>query len=65
MVPGFGGRLETFYCARYLPDEKGYKVHSVLVNTGGFSVEELTAVEGQAYRLGVKTHTTIDAVRAC
>jgi argininosuccinate synthase len=33
------------------------------VNTGGFSKEELTQIEAHAYKLGVKTHTTIDAVK--
>jgi argininosuccinate synthase len=33
------------------------------VNTGGFSEEELKKVEAHAYALGVKTHTTVDAVK--
>ncbi|MGH2624368.1 MAG: argininosuccinate synthase, partial [Sphingobacterium sp.] len=32
----------------------------VIVNTGGFSSDELVQVEKRAYELGVKTHTTID-----
>lgn len=63
VVLGFSGGLDTTYCAKYFTDEKGYEVHSVIVNTGGFSEEELKKIEAHAYRLGVKTHTTIDAVR--
>lgn len=63
IVLGFSGGLDTTYCAKYLSEEKGYEVHSVTVNTGGFSPEELKQIEEHAYRLGVKTHTTVDAVR--
>ncbi len=64
VVLGFSGGLDTTYCAKYFTDEKGYEVHSVIVNTGGFSEEELKKIEAHAYRLGVKTHTTIDAVKS-
>jgi argininosuccinate synthase len=63
IVLGFSGGLDTSYCAKYLTAEKGYEVHSVIVNTGGFSAEELIAIEAHAYKLGVKTHTTVDAVK--
>ena len=63
VVLGFSGGLDTSYCVKYLTDEKGYEVHSILVNTGGFTAEELKQVEEHAYKLGVKSHTTIDAVK--
>src|SRR5688572_19078125 len=63
LVLGFSGGLDTSFCAVYLAKEKNYEVHSVLVNTGGFSKEELQAAEAHAYKLGVTTHTTIDAVK--
>jgi argininosuccinate synthase len=63
VVLGFSGGLDTTYCAKYFTDEKGYEVHSVIVNTGGFSEDELKKIEAHAYKLGVKTHTTIDAVK--
>ena len=64
VVLGFSGGLDTTYCAKYFTDEKGYEVHSVIVNTGGFSEDELKKIEAHAYKLGVKTHTTIDAVKS-
>ena len=64
VVLGFSGGLDTSYCVKYLSEEKGYEVHSVIVNTGGFSEEELQQVEQHAYRLGVKTHTTVHAVES-
>ena len=63
VVVGFSGGLDTTYCVKYLTLEKGLEVHSVIVNTGGFSEEELKKVAAHAYALGVKTHTTVDAVQ--
>ena len=64
VVLGFSGGLDTSYCVKYLSEEKGYEVHSVIVNTGGFTEEELQQVEQHAYRLGVKSHTTVNAVES-
>lgn len=63
VVLGFSGGLDTSFCAKYLSEDKGYEVHSIIVNTGGFSAEELRHIEAHAYSLGVKSHTTVDAVR--
>ncbi len=63
VVLGFSGGLDTTYCVKYLSEEKGYEVHSIIVNTGGFSDEELKQIETHAYKLGVKSHTTINAIR--
>jgi argininosuccinate synthase len=64
VILGFSGGLDTTYCVKYLTEEKGYEVHSVVVNTGGFTESELKKIEEHAYRLGVKTHTMLDAVRS-
>jgi argininosuccinate synthase len=63
VVLGFSGGLDTSYCVKYLTDEKGYEVHSIIVNTGGFDTEELKQIETHAYKLGVKTHISINAVK--
>ena len=63
IVLGFSGGLDTTYCVKYLTEEKGYEVHSIIVNTGGFAEDELKKIEAHAYKLGVKTHTTVDAVK--
>ena len=63
VVLGFSGGLDTSYCVKYLSEEKGYEVHSIIVNTGGFTKAELEEIEAHAKKLGVKTHTTIDAVK--
>ena len=64
IVLGFSGGLDTTFCAIYLSQEKGYEVHSVLVNTGGFTDEELNHISQHAKKLGVTTHTNIDATKS-
>jgi len=63
IVLGFSGGLDTSYCVKYLAEEKGYEIHSIIVNTGGFTDDELKQIEAHAYKLGVTTHTTVDAVK--
>lgn len=63
VVLGFSGGLDTSYCVKYLSEDKGYEVHSIIVNTGGFSEEDLRQIEAHAYKLGVKSHTTVNAVK--
>ena len=63
VVLGFSGGLDTSYCVKYLAEDKGYEVHSIIVNTGGFTESELVDVEQHARRLGVTSHTTVDAVK--
>lgn len=64
IVLGFSGGLDTTFCVKYLSEEKGYEVHSIIVNTGGFSEDELKKIEAHAYHLGVATHTTVNAVES-
>lgn len=60
VVLAFSGGLDTSFCCIYLSKDLGLEVHSVVVNTGGFSAEELEAIEKRAYELGVKSHSAID-----
>jgi argininosuccinate synthase len=64
LVLGFSGGLDTTFCVKYLGEDLGYEVHSIIVNTGGFSEDELKKIEAHAYALGVKTHTTVNAVKS-
>lgn len=63
VVLGFSGGLDTTFCVKHFED-KGYEVHSIIVNTGGFSEEEIKQIEAHAYKLGVKTHTSVNAVKS-
>ena len=62
VVLAFSGGLDTSFCVPYLKNEKGLEVHTIMVNTGGFSAEEEKAIEERALTLGAASHTTIDAV---
>jgi len=63
IVLGFSGGLDTTFCVKHLSEEKGYDVHSIIVNTGGFNEDELKKIQEHAYKLGVKSHTAINAVK--
>jgi len=60
VVLAFSGGLDTSYCVKYLTEELHLEVHSAIVNTGGFTSEELEEIERRAYNLGVTKHLTID-----
>ncbi|HXS57379.1 MAG TPA: argininosuccinate synthase domain-containing protein [Hanamia sp.] len=64
VVIGFSGGLDTSYCVKYFTDELNYEVHSIIVNTGGFSKEELEQIGQHAKALGVASHTTVDATES-
>ena len=74
VVLAFSGGLDTSFCVKYLSGNpanqfttsdgsviqgQGMAVYSVLVDTGGFSDEELQAIEERAYSLGVVSHVTV------
>ncbi|MFA6234051.1 MAG: argininosuccinate synthase domain-containing protein [Bacteroidota bacterium] len=59
-VLAFSGGLDTTYCAMHLAEDLGYEVHTVTVNTGGFDAEALRDIEDHAYRLGARSHITLD-----
>ena len=60
VVLAFSGGLDTSYCAIYLAQELGLEVYSAIVDTGGFSEQELQEIERRAYSLGVKQHVHLD-----
>ncbi|MEP7252155.1 MAG: argininosuccinate synthase domain-containing protein [Ginsengibacter sp.] len=64
VVIGFSGGLDTSYCVKYFTDELNYEVHSIIVNTGGFSKQELGDIEKHAKTLGVASHTMVDATES-
>lgn len=43
----FSGGLDTSFCVPWLIHEKGLEVHTVTVNTGGFSQQEADALEAR------------------
>jgi argininosuccinate synthase len=60
VVLAYSGGLDTSFCCIYLTRDLGMEVHSVIVNTGGFTADELFSVEERAYRMGVTSHHVVD-----
>jgi argininosuccinate synthase len=60
VVLAYSGGLDTTYCAIYLQKIKGLEVHALTVNTGGFSGEEMNAIEKRAKLLGVASFSSVD-----
>ncbi|MDB5026246.1 MAG: argG [Mucilaginibacter sp.] len=60
VVLAYSGGLDTSFCCIYLTRDLDLEVHSVIVNTGGFSADELYSVEQRAYRMGVTSHHVVD-----
>ena len=56
VVVAYSGGLDTSYCVKYLQNELNLEVHSALINTGGFTKEELKETEKTAYEMGVTSH---------
>jgi argininosuccinate synthase len=60
VVLAFSGGLDTSYCVKYLSEDRGYEVHTITINTGGFDAAETEAIERRAKSLGVASHKTVD-----
>ena len=60
VVVAFSGGLDTSFAVMYLSREKGYEVHAVCADTGGFSPAQLAENEEKAYKLGAKAYKTLD-----
>ncbi|MCL2727666.1 MAG: argininosuccinate synthase, partial [Bacteroidales bacterium] len=52
----FSGGLDTSFCIPWLMHEKQMEVHTILVNTGGFSPIELESISNRAKQLGSASH---------
>jgi len=59
----FSGGLDTSFCLPYLIHEKGMEVHTILVNTGGFSPDELESIAIRAKQLGSTSHLNHDSTQ--
>ncbi|MEG9326566.1 argininosuccinate synthase [Salinimicrobium catena] len=62
VVIAYSGGLDTSYCAKYLSKDKGFEVHAVSVNTGGFSSEEIRKIGENAEKIGATSYKNIDAI---
>lgn len=64
VILAFSGGLDTSYCVKYLINEKQLEVHSAIVNTGGFSENELKEIENKANYLGATSHVTLEQTQS-
>lgn len=62
IVLAYSGGLDTSYCAKFL-SVSGWEVHAVLVNTGGFTEDEIQNIKSKALQLGVSSFTCIQATQ--
>ena len=60
IVLAFSGGLDTSLCVPYLVN-KGFEVVTVIVDSGGFSIDELKQIENKSKKLGAIKHYLIDA----
>ena len=60
IVLAFSGGLDTSFCVPYLVN-KGFEVVTVIVDSGGFSIDELKQIENKSKKLGAIKHYLIDA----
>ncbi|MFK8032316.1 MAG: argininosuccinate synthase [Gammaproteobacteria bacterium] len=60
VVLAFSGGLDTSFCVPWLR-EQGYDVHTLFVDTGGVSREEVASIEKRALALGAVKHHCVDA----
>ncbi|MCB0630307.1 MAG: argininosuccinate synthase [Saprospiraceae bacterium] len=62
VVLAYSGGLDTSFCVKYLTEDRNMEVYALTVNTGGFSKEELEAMEKKVYQLGAKSFKAVNAV---
>lgn len=60
LVLAYSGGLDTSFCVKYLSAERGYEVHALTVDTGGFSDDEIAAMRERALQLGAAGYERID-----
>jgi argininosuccinate synthase len=60
LVLAYSGGLDTSFCLKYLTKDKDFEVHTVLVNTGGFSTSELENIEKRAKEIGAHSHYSLN-----
>ncbi len=63
VVLAFSGGLDTTYCAFHLKEDLDLDVYTVLVNTGGFSKEELEETSKKAASYGVVSHENLEVTQ--
>lgn len=61
-IVAYSGGLDTSYCVVKLKKNYYFDIHTVIINTGGFSKKELKKIECLAYELGSSKHIEINII---
>ena len=61
VILAYSGGLDTSFCVKYLIQEKNLEVHAALVNTGGFTEDELKNIGDRAIAMGASSFKVLDA----
>ena len=61
IVLAFSGGLDTSFCVPFLMETCDDEIITVTINTGGFSAEEMKAIEARSIELGAVCHIAVDA----
>ncbi|MEP7267996.1 MAG: argininosuccinate synthase [Saprospiraceae bacterium] len=61
VILAYSGGLDTSFCIKYLIHEKNLEVHAALVNTGGFTDQELKDIGERALGMGAASFTVLDS----
>ncbi|MBI4567725.1 MAG: argininosuccinate synthase, partial [Planctomycetes bacterium] len=62
-VLAFSGGLDTSWCAVWLRQERGFRVVTATVDTGGFTPAQVRAIAARSRECGAAKHYTIDGRR--
>ena len=60
VILAYSGGLDTSFCVKYLQLEKNLEVHCAIVNTGGFTADELKGIGERAIQMGAASFTVLD-----
>ncbi|MCH1608393.1 MAG: argininosuccinate synthase [Flavobacteriaceae bacterium] len=61
LVLAYSGGLDTSYCLMKL-SKKGYEVHAISINTGGFDNAGIAEMKAKALQMGAHTYKSVDAL---
>ncbi|GAB4133543.1 MAG: argininosuccinate synthase [Bacteroidia bacterium] len=63
IILAYSGGLDTTFCAVWLKKEKGYHVHAVTIDTGGFSSDDLECIRERADQCNISSFRIITGVQ--
>lgn len=59
-ILAYSGGLDTSFCIPFIREKYGYEVETVMIDTGGFSADDMQRANDRARKLGVKNPVILD-----